>query len=75
MKCRECGLPLEDKGVSFSTTVAYRSFTDGELRKHVHDKNVASHTFECRNGHKEQHVVPHTCWCGWVQENPAEAKA
>jgi hypothetical protein len=71
--CQECAARgvtpgrIEDLG-GMSTLMSYPAFYDGEGKRHDHNTNRFTCGFRCSNGHRFAQVVPHTCWCGWVQE-------
>jgi len=71
--CQQCteqgATPERIHDLGGVATLAFCSpFYDGNGRRHQHDTNRLTYDFRCSNGHQFSQMIPHTCWCGWVQE-------
>ena len=54
----------------YTTQVGCGSFYDNMGKPHDHEENHTSETHKCLTWycrHEWTDLVPHTCWCGWIQ--------
>ena len=46
-------------------------FIDDVGKEHDHDENTFNENNECIDCHHTWEInIPHTCWCGWIQNVP-----
>lgn len=67
MKCPECVKEGKTSRVyeqgGASTAMCTQDFYDEDGRRHHHDPNWHSTSYQCSNGHRWAEKVKHKCWC------------
>lgn len=64
--CKLAGLKSTVTKGRASRTLAYCPwYFDEEGRRHNHDGNKMTISYECSNGHRFAETTSGACWCGW----------
>lgn len=76
MICPDCK-KLEKKSRTYEcgsyATLGYTApFYDENGNYHNHDRNLATTTYRCSNGHTWTSVSGGKCWCGWSAKTGVE---
>lgn len=66
IECPKCGSKAHDIGMSIMTVMMYRSYTDHEGKRHIHDPNERNECRTCSDCGIAFSVITYgKCWCGW----------